>query len=264
MATRKVTKGEAWRPDSADDHNIKARTADAYRRGVEFTPDREHLIDPCRIWVKNTSGTDRRQFECLELSETIVLNKIQAHQLFIDGIEPTGEDIPFAVLLEPEPDGSGFRRGQVAGLCPAWVDVVDTDHVRAYLPSGEYVLKSSDAGPVAIVQKPVATGEQLCVILFQAESSQVRRCCLAEDHPGCGVVFDLKLGIWNSATDEWDYEASASAKGIDFFYAVDFTYPGAGATGNFEPRPSDTYGTLWHCLGNMSCDADACGGCGGT
>jgi hypothetical protein len=93
--------------------------------------------------------------------------------------------------------------------------------------------------------------------------SGARRCCLAENHPGCGVVFDLKLGTWNPTTDEWDYEATASAKGIDFFYAEGFTYPDAGATGNFEPRPSDTYGTLWVALGNVSCDDDACGGCGG-
>ena len=94
-----------------------------------------------------------------------------------------------------------------------------------------------------------------------ATTHTVRRCCLAENHPGCGVVFDLKLGTWNPATDEWDYEATASAHGIDFFYAVDFTYPNAGATGNFEPRPSNTYGTLWHALGNVSCDDDACGTC---
>jgi hypothetical protein len=202
-------------------------------------------------------------FECLELDDAIILNQVTAEQIYVDGIEPTDTGIPFAVLLQPAAI-DGWRRGQVAGICPALVDVLDADHTRAYLAAGEYVLTSSNTGPVAIVQKPDSTGEQLCVILFQAESTnQVRRCCLAENHPGCGVVFDLKLGTWNPATDAWDYEATASAHGIDFFYAVDFTYPNAGATGNFEPRPSDTYGTLWVALGNVSCDDDACGGCGG-
>jgi hypothetical protein len=91
--------------------------------------------------------------------------------------------------------------------------------------------------------------------------SGARRCCLAENHPGCGVVFDLKLGTCNPDTDEWNYEATASAHGIDFWYSVNGPYPDAGATGNFEPRPSDTYGTLWHALGNVSCDDDACGTC---
>jgi hypothetical protein len=260
--TRKVTKGTAWKPDSADDHNIKARTADAFRRGVEFTPDREHPVDPCRIWIRSKVGAIR-QFECLELDDEIILNKIQAHQLYFDGLEPTGEEIPFAVFLQPSPVGSGFRRGQVAGICPALVDVKDIDHVRAYLPAGERVLASSDEGPVAIVQKPEGTGEQLCVILFQAGGGRVRRCCLAENHPGCGVVFNLKLGTWNPGSHAWDYEESASAKGIDWWWSEVGPYPDAGATGNFEPRPSDEFGTIWHCLGNLSCDPDNCGDCGG-
>ena len=259
MSTRKVSKGEHWRPDSHDDHNIKAKTADAFRRGIEFTPDREHPIDPCRIWIRSTTGA-RRQFECLELSDEILLNQVQAHQLYLDGIAPTDTGIPFAVLLQPAPVGSGFRRGQVAGICPALVDVKDTDHTRAYLPDGAYVLESSDAGPVAIVQKPELTGEQLCVILFQA-GEQIRRGCLAENHPGCGVVFDLKLGTPNPATDKWDYEAVASAKGIDFWYSIAGPYPDAGATGWFRAYPSDTHGVLWHAW-DIGCDPDNCGDCG--
>ena len=92
-------------------------------------------------------------------------------------------------------------------------------------------------------------------------SHLIRRCCLAENHPGCGEVFDLKLGTWDPSTDSWDYEASASAKGIDYWYSVSGPYPDAGATGNFIARPSDTYGTIWECVGNMSCDDDACGTC---
>ncbi len=93
--------------------------------------------------------------------------------------------------------------------------------------------------------------------------SDLRRCCLAENHPGCGQVFDLKLGTWNPSTHAWDYEESASAKGIDWFHSLSGPYPDAGATGNFEPRPSNTHGTLWHLVGNMSCDPDNCGDCGG-
>ena len=168
MSTRKVSKGEPWRPDSADDHNIKARTADAYRRGVEFTPDREHPIDPCKIWVRNTSGADRSQFQCVELDDAIKTEKVQAHQLYIDGIAPTNTGIPFAVLLQPAPNNRGFWRAQVAGICPALVDVQSTSHTRAFLPSGEYVLESCDEGPVFIIQQPGSTGEQLCVIRFDA------------------------------------------------------------------------------------------------
>lgn len=262
MATRKVKKGEAWRPDSADDHNVKARAADAYRRGEVFIPDREHPTDPCRVWIRNTSGAARSQFQCLELDDGVVLNEIKAHKLYFDGVACTGKEIPFAVLLQPAPNNRGFRRGQVAGICPALVNVGNTAHTRAYLPSGAYVLKSSKSGPVAIVQQPGSTGEQLCVILFDGGiHGQIRRGCLAENHPGCGVVFDLKLGTHNPATDDWDYEASASAKGIDHWYSADGPYPNAGATGWFIAKPSDTYGTLWHGW-DISCTEDSCGGCG--
>jgi hypothetical protein len=167
VSTRKVKKGEAWRPDSSDDHNIKGLAADAYRRGETFTPDREHQADPCRIWLKNTSGTLRRQFECLELDDEIILSQIQAHQLYFDGIVSTDTGIPFAVLLQPAGINK-WRQAQVSGICPALVDVVSTSHTRAYLPSGEYVLKSIDEGPVAIAQRPASTGEQTCVISFHA------------------------------------------------------------------------------------------------
>lgn len=93
-----------------------------------------------------------------------------------------------------------------------------------------------------------------------ASNIQIRRGCLAEAHPGCGVVFGLKLGTHNPATDEWDYEATASAKGIDHWYSVAGPYPPAGATGWFRAYPSDTYGTLWHGW-DISCDDDACGTC---
>ena len=165
--TRKVTKGEHWRPDSADDHNIKSRAADAFRRGAEFVPDRERPIDPCRIWLKNTSGAARRQFECLELGTSTNLASVTAEQLYLTGIAPTDTGIPFGVLLQPAAI-SKWRQAQVSGICPALVDVVSTSHTRAYLPSGEYVLKSIDEGPVAIVQRPASTGEQTCVISFHA------------------------------------------------------------------------------------------------
>ena len=165
--TRKVTKGEHWRPDSADDHNIKSRAADAFRRGAEFVPDRERPIDPCRIWLKNTSGAARRQFECLELGTSTNLASVTAEQLYLTGIAPTDTGIPFGVLLQPAAI-SKWRQAQVSGICPALVDVVSTSHTRAYLPSGECVLKSIDEGPVAIVQRPASTGEQTCVISFHA------------------------------------------------------------------------------------------------
>ena len=93
-----------------------------------------------------------------------------------------------------------------------------------------------------------------------ANSVTIRRGCLAEAHPGCGIIFNLKLGTPNPATDDWDYEATASAKGIDHWYSVAGPYPPAGATGWFRAYPSTTHGTVWHGW-DIGCDDDACGTC---
>lgn len=72
--------------------------------------------------------------------------------------------------------------------------------------------------------------------------------CLAEDHPGRGLVFGIWLGIWSPSLHEWEYDDSGanSIPAIDWRY--DVPYPDQGATGLFTPRSSDTYGTIWECV----------------
>jgi len=105
----------------------------------------------------------------------------------------------------------------------------------------------------------------------------IRRVCLAEDHPGCGVKFKVKIGTWNPDTDGWDYddtEELAAAEdeeyewqqwGIDWFFGGDdFTYPPAGATAACVRRESSTTptGYIWEALSG-DCDTSECGGlCG--
>ena len=257
MSTRKVKKGEPWRPDSAADHNVKARAADAYRRGLPFTPDRAHPIDPCRIWVKNSSGAARSMFECLELDDAIILNEVTAEQIFVDGIEPTDTGIPFAVLLQPAAV-DGWRRGQVAGICPALVDVVDTDHTRAYLAAGEYVLTSSDTGPVAIVQKPDATGEQLCVVLFQSESepSKLVELC-AQETAERNVPYLCWKGEWDEEKLRYCYDAEEEVYAIDHRMGAPFAEE--GWKGLYQKMPADyTHGyvaltEIWVCV-SLDCE----------
>lgn len=79
------------------------------------------------------------------------------------------------------------------------------------------------------------------------------RCCLAEQHPGYNIVFEVYVGTWNPATDNWDYSLEKS-KAKDLFYADPEVTPGEGATGMFIPRPSDTYGTIYMAISG-DCDA---------
>ena len=80
--------------------------------------------------------------------------------------------------------------------------------------------------------------------------------CLQVDHPGRKTPFNITLGVWSSAYDEWDY-TGATAKAIDERYGV--PYPDAGATGLFTSHASDTYGTIWEVV---ALDCSSPGECG--
>lgn len=66
--------------------------------------------------------------------------------------------------------------------------------------------------------------------------------CLAQDHPGRGTVFNIKLGFWNATSHSYAYRTE-TVEAIDFRYGV--PYPKIGATGLFTPRSSVTYGTIY-------------------
>lgn len=91
-------------------------------------------------------------------------------------------------------------------------------------------------------------------------------CSLAEDHPGCGVVFDVwPLPVWNPA-DKWMFnESKWDLDGCDGTYklkAIDLRKgvpePAKYATGLFVPRVSSEYGVLLECV---TLDCESPGGC---
>lgn len=81
--------------------------------------------------------------------------------------------------------------------------------------------------------------------------------CLAENHKGRGVVFEIYLGSWSAADHKWNYDTETEVKAIDWRY--DVPYPNAGATGLFTPRASDTYGVI---METVALDCDTPGACG--
>jgi len=270
----KVRPGQPWKPERALDANAKSTAADFHRRSnqnIDGQRDRSFEVDSNIVYIRNESAEDTDRGDVLALLNTTenyqekLLTKCDREKMWLAADLFASDTLGATPVLCIDPIPSGkIGPAQVAGAGVALVNVGNINHTHAEPTAGELYLSSGISGPIRLLHKPDATGEQLCVVLFQAGvSSEVRRCCLAENHPGCGVVFDLKLGTWNPATHKWDYEAEASAKGIDWWYSVSGPYPDAGATGNFEPRPSDEYGTIWVVSGNLSCDDDNCGECGG-
>lgn len=70
--------------------------------------------------------------------------------------------------------------------------------------------------------------------------------CLAENHPGRGVEFNIHLGIWAPGMHRWVYDEQHTVKAIDWRHGV--PYPDSGSTGLFESRPSTAYGNIWECV----------------
>lgn len=88
--------------------------------------------------------------------------------------------------------------------------------------------------------------------------------CLAEDHPGRGVVFDAYRGTWNAGSDRWSYQNEETGTGTDVdcegeatVKAIDWREgtpePTAGARGYFIPWPSTTHGVIYDCV-SLDCD----------
>jgi hypothetical protein len=268
----KVRPGQPWKPERALDANAKSTAADFHRRSnqnIDGQRDRSFEVDSNIVYIRNESAEDTDRGDVLALLNTTenyqekLLTKCDREKMWLAAdlfASDTLEATP-VLCVDPIPAGK-IGPAQVAGAGVALVNVGNVNHTHAEPTAGELYLSSGTSGLIRLLHKPDATGEQLCIVLFQATAaeSEVRRCCLAENHPGCGVVFDLKLGTHNTATDDWDYEATASAHGIDHWYSVAGPYPPAGATGWFRAYPSDTYGTLWHGW-DISCDDDACGTC---
>lgn len=80
------------------------------------------------------------------------------------------------------------------------------------------------------------------------------RFCLADNHPGRGVVFDIYIAVWNAATHAWgfpDCEEADKKKCIDWDMGV--PEPDAGSRGFGIWKPSTTYGQILHVV-TMDCE----------
>ena len=82
--------------------------------------------------------------------------------------------------------------------------------------------------------------------------SSLREFCLAEDHPGRGIAFDVYKGVWDPDQDKWTYPDTVTTyKAIDWRY--DVPYPDEGSKGLFTPRVSTTHGVIYECV-SLDCD----------
>lgn len=172
--------------------------------------------------------------------------------------------LPRGVDIVKTPSGGiPARAGMVisSAICTRCVETSGASGTKTLVETDEelcvYNLDTSAVPGGICVVPDVTIGGMLCIDRI----SQPIRCCLAEQHPGYNIVFEVHVGTWNPATDNWDY-ATEKEKAKDLFYADPEITPAEGATGMFIPRPSDAHGTIYMAVSGGDCDSP--GSCHGS
>jgi hypothetical protein len=161
----KASPGQPFSAPKAEIWNSMIDAGNAYRNARlsngEPGPTRPRQTDIIKL--KNNSGADRSRGEILRINGKAITDLSDEH-LWLIGSAPTDAGY-FGILKEPIASGS-IGQVQVSGCCMAMVDIVDADHTRAKAVASQYVLESSDDGPIEIVYKPSGSGELECVVRF--------------------------------------------------------------------------------------------------
>ena len=228
---------------------------------------------PDRLRIFNDSGAPMSRYNVVELTTPVVLPSDSAAG-FMDGLPaikavvPTtpAEDIRGKVAILTEPIAAGkIGLGITSGAVRCKILLNDNGHTHAAPVAGSLLLESTPetTAPIEILWSEELSysdepEEVWALVRISNAHAGLRGACLSENHPGRGTAFNVLLGTWDSAIDEWVYTSGPSAKAIDWRYGV--PYPESGATGLFTPRKSDAHGTIWECVSlDCSSPGEACG-----
>lgn len=173
MAGDKVHPGQEFTPPRAPTWNALVDMLQDFRRlkqQLEHERRREQPVPPNCVKVKNSTGGQLRLGEIVEL-QTKLLTDVARHFPWFDANVPD-ETKPFAICIEPIPAGQ-IGLAQIAGRCPALINVQATTDLWAFVESGQDRLKSDRFwGDVRLLYPPPATGELLMWVSIE-KSPQV-------------------------------------------------------------------------------------------
>jgi hypothetical protein len=197
----KRSPGQPFKAPRAETWNGMVAAGNAYRAGLlsNGTPPPTRPRETDIIKLKNSSSGNRARGEILRIDGKAITDLSDEH-IWLIGQAPLGDDY-FGILKEPIEDG-GIGRVQVSGCCMALIDIIDADHTRAKSVASEYLLESSDEGPIEILYAPSGTGELECVVRFGGSSGVV----------GGSILFGFEL-----TADKVDPAKSVAAE----FYILD-------------------------------------------
>ena len=147
--------------DAARDHQAQKQ-----RTGQGHQPS---FPQPGVISVMNVSGSARDRFDVLGLTgpvilPTVNLNEFKNKTVFYGATPSSSDRGKFAILLEPL-DSAEIGRALVSGVCPARIDVTDSDHMFADVKDAEAGhLASAGSGSATVLWKDSGTGVKWAVV----------------------------------------------------------------------------------------------------
>ncbi len=245
------------------------------QRAGERVPLERHAVprEPDMLKVYNDTEEDWEKYDVVELTTPRIdptsgdgehewANSWPVMSGEEPGEEPRGR---IAIVIEPIAKGeTGWA--VVSGLVQTVVHQNDEDHRYAEAVEGSRRLETTfDAGaPCEILWMGEAdeeTDEAFAIVRVGNNRRLLYEFCLQEDHPGRGIVFDVKLGTWNPESHSWCFEGNP-VKAIDWRF--DVPYPDAGARGQGYFLPSTEHGCILIPI-DMDCSSPgACPECGGS
>lgn len=180
-------------PTSASFINATIETIDQVRSGRTATPS-DIPLKFGQMFIKNTSGTDRKRFEILAYTTPVFSRETDAEeigQLVMTGITPQLPDHVgrFVVLQQPIANGK-TGVAMYDGLTPAWVEIEDEDQKWADVTDNDgSKLTSRDTGGARIICPcATGTGKRLSWVHVGVATPRVQKATLEEDLVGTGTA----------------------------------------------------------------------------
>ena len=204
---------------SGDPFKMPAATFNAFVDAARGHRDRQHASGqqpkPTErhsgiVQVRNDSGSDRDRFDVLGIASPIFSPAIDVdafkNQPAISCVTPAADHVgKFVILLEPLAAGS-IGRAMAAGVCPAKIDITDTNHGYADAADGQTGnLDSSSSGAAQILWAESGTGVKWTLVRWGAASGGSTDS--AKILGGSGETAD---------TESWDITNQGSNNGVLF------------------------------------------------
>ncbi len=225
---RKVKSGDPFKMPAAT-FNAFVDAARAHRQRQQASSQQPKPAERHSgiVLVRNDSGAGRDRFDVLGIASPIFspASDVDAfkNQPALSCVTPADDHVgKFVILLEPLAAGA-IGRAMASGVCPAKVDISDTNHGYADAADGQAgSLDSSSSGAAQILWAESGTGVKWALIRLGAasggstssakvlggsgETADTESWDITDQGSNNGVLFNLHRLYWSGVAEEPIYE----------------------------------------------------------